>query len=118
MVRVILASRAVAVTATAALAPPMDIVFLRDVEIVRLRPHAHVRGKSAQYRVTYQDGREEIVLNVPNYDFNWQLSYGKTLKLPKGSRMRFEFRYDNSASNKINPMRPDGSTSDSRAGKK
>jgi hypothetical protein len=85
------------------LAPPMDITFLKDVEIVRLRPHAHVRGKSAQYTVTYPDGREEIVLNVPRYDFNWQLSYGTSLKFPKGTRMRFEFRYDNSVNNKFNP---------------
>jgi hypothetical protein len=85
------------------LAPPMDITFLKDVEIVRMRPHAHVRGKSAQYKVTYPDGREEIVLNVPRYDFNWQLSYGTSLKLPKGSKMHFEFRYDNSVNNKFNP---------------
>jgi len=85
------------------LAPPMDITFLRDVEIVRLRPHAHVRGKSAQYKITYPDGREEVVLNVPRYDFNWQLSYDMALKLPKGTRMHFEFRYDNSANNKYNP---------------
>jgi len=85
------------------LAPPMDITFLKDVEIVRLRPHAHVRGKSAQYKVTYPDGREEIVLNVPHYDFNWQLSYATSLKLPKGARIHFEFRYDNSVSNKYNP---------------
>lgn len=84
-------------------APPMDIAFLKDVEIVRLRPHAHVRGKSSQYKVTYPDGHEEIVLNVPHYDFNWQLSYGTELKLPKGSRMQFEFTYDNSANNKNNP---------------
>jgi hypothetical protein len=70
---------------------------------VRLRPHAHVRGKSAQYKVTYPDGREEIVLNVPQYDFNWQHSYATSLKLPKGTRMHFEFRYDNSANNKFNP---------------
>ena len=85
------------------LAPPMDITFLKDAEIVRLRPHAHVRGKSAQYRLTYPDGREEIVLNVPNYDFNWQLAYATSIHVPKGSRLRFEFRYDNSASNKNNP---------------
>ena len=84
-------------------APPMDITFLKDVEIVRLRPHAHVRGKSAQYRITYPDGREEIVLDVPHYDFNWQLSYGTSLKVPKGSRMRFGFTYDNSPNNKFNP---------------
>jgi hypothetical protein len=85
------------------LAPPMEIAFLKDVEVVRLRPHAHVRGKSAEYTITYPDGREEIVLNVPRYDFNWQLAYGMALKLPKGSRMRFEFRYDNSVGNKNNP---------------
>jgi hypothetical protein len=84
-------------------APPMDITFLRDVEIVRLRPHAHVRGKSAQYTLTYPDGKNEIVLSVPRYDFNWQLSYGTSLKVPKGTRMRFEFTYDNSLNNKYNP---------------
>jgi hypothetical protein len=84
-------------------APPMDITFLKDVELVRLRPHAHVRGKSTQYTVTYPDGREEIVLNVPRYDFNWQVAYGVSLKLPKDSRLHFEFRYDNSANNKNNP---------------
>jgi hypothetical protein len=85
------------------LAPPMDITFLKDVELVRLRPHAHVRGKSAEYTLTYPDGRDEVVLNVPHYDFNWQLSYGTELKIPKGTRMRFEFRYDNSVNNKNNP---------------
>jgi hypothetical protein len=81
----------------------MDITFLQNVQIVRLRPHAHVRGKSAQYKLTYPDGREEIVLNVPHYDFNWQLPYATSLKVPKGTRMRFEFSYDNSVNNKNNP---------------
>jgi hypothetical protein len=85
------------------LAPPMDIVFLKDIELVGLRPHAHVRGKSAQYRLIYPDGHEEVVLDVPRYDFNWQLSYQTSLKIPKGTRMRFEFRYDNSVNNKNNP---------------
>jgi len=85
------------------LAPPMDITFLKEVQLVRLRPHAHVRGKSAQYRVTYPGGREEIVLNVPSYDFNWQVAYDTLLTLPKGSKLHFEFRYDNSLNNKFNP---------------
>ena len=85
------------------LAPPMDIMFLKDAEIVTLRPHAHVRGKRAEYKLIYPDGREEIVLNVPHYDFNWQISYGTSLHVPKGSRLHFEFRYDNSANNRNNP---------------
>jgi hypothetical protein len=36
-------------------APPMDITFLKDVELVRLRPHAHLRGKSIQYTATYPE---------------------------------------------------------------
>jgi hypothetical protein len=84
-------------------APPMEIRFLKDAELVGMRPHAHVRGKSARYRLIYPDGREEVILNVPHYDFNWQLAYQTSVKIPKGTRMRFEFDYDNSANNKNNP---------------
>src|SRR5215831_2779123 len=41
-------------------APPMDIAILKDVELVRLRPHAHVRGKSTEYTVIYPGGRDEV----------------------------------------------------------
>ena len=60
-------------------------------------------GVAPAGKVTYPDGHEEIVLNVPHYDFNWQHSYATSLKLPKGARMHFEFRYDNSANNQFNP---------------
>jgi mono/diheme cytochrome c family protein len=85
------------------LGPPADITFKRDIELVWFRPHAHVRGKSARYTLIYPDGREEVVLDVPHYDFNWQLTYRTSLKIPKGSRMHVQFTYDNSANNKNNP---------------
>ena len=83
--------------------PPAHISFLKDVELVWFRPHAHVRGKSVQYKLTYPDGREEIVLNVPRYDFNWQLTYRTSLMIPRGSTMDVQFFYDNSRANKYNP---------------
>ena len=83
--------------------PPAEIKFLKDVELVWFRPHAHVRGKSVRYTLTYPDGREEIVLDIPRYDFNWQLTYRTVLKIPRGSTMRVQFFYDNSAANKYNP---------------
>jgi hypothetical protein len=83
--------------------PPADIAFLKDVELVWLRPHAHVRGKSVEYKLIYPDGREEIVLSVPHYNFNWQLTYRTSLKVPKGARMHVQFFYDNSTANKYNP---------------
>jgi hypothetical protein len=85
------------------LAPPSVTNFTKDVELVTLRPHAHVRGKSAKYTLTYPDGHEEIVLSVPHYDFNWQLSYATSVKIPKGSKITTQFAYDNSPNNKSNP---------------
>jgi hypothetical protein len=77
----------------------------RDVEIVGFMPHMHVRGKDFKYTVTYADGRQEVILNVPRYDFNWQLSYElkQPLKLAKGDRIDCVAHFDNSANNKYNP---------------
>ena len=83
------------------IAPPMDFTFLKDVDLVRLRPHMHNYGKSAQYTLTYSDGRKETILNVPRYDFNWQLSYKTSIRVPKGSKLHVQFAYDNSVNNKF-----------------
>lgn len=85
------------------LAPAANIEFARDVELVGLMPHMHVRGKAARFELTYPDGRSEIILNVPKYDFNWQLWYETALKIPAGTKMRVLAWYDNSANNKFNP---------------
>ena len=63
----------------------------------------HVRGKAARFYLDYPDGRSETVLNVPRYDFNWQLWYDTDLKVPRGTKMRVFAWYDNSPANKFNP---------------
>jgi hypothetical protein len=82
-----------------------QIEFTQDTHIVALFPHTHLRGNSWEYRVTYPDGREEVVLSVPHYDFNWQTYYefAKPLAVPKGSKLLAIAHYDNSANNKANP---------------
>jgi len=85
------------------LGPPADITFKKDTELVWFRPHAHVRGKSVRYTLIYPDGREEVVLDVPRYDSNWQLTYHTSLLIPKGARMHVQFMYDNSPANRNNP---------------
>jgi hypothetical protein len=82
-----------------------QIEFTQDTHIVALFPHTHLRGKSWEYRLTYPDGREEVVLSVPRYDFNWQTYYefAKPLAVPKGSRLLAIAHYDNSPNNKANP---------------
>ncbi len=79
--------------------------FRDDVIIHTLFPHAHYRGRSSSFEVRYPDGREETVLSVPNYDFNWQRGYNPVapLRLPAGSRLIHRTVYDNSALNPANP---------------
>jgi len=84
-------------------APPAVVTFDHDVELVGLMPHMHVRGKAARFDLEYPDGRKETILNVPRYDFNWQLWYDMSIKVPKGATMRVYAWYDNSANNKFNP---------------
>ena len=82
-----------------------EMKFNRDTVIYSLVPHTHVRGTGWHYEVTYPDGRKEVVLSVPKYDFNWQHEYVFTqpLRLPAGSKLYAKAWYDNSARNKSNP---------------
>ena len=79
--------------------------FDRDTYLSTLYPHMHVRGKDATYTIVYPDGREEVVLRVPKYDFNWQLSYklAEPKLLTKGTTLKVTMHYDNSAANRFNP---------------
>jgi hypothetical protein len=79
--------------------------FDRDIYLRSLYPHMHVRGKDATYTIVYPDGREEVVLRVPKYDFNWQLSYtlAEPKFMPKGSTLKVTMHYDNSRANRFNP---------------
>jgi hypothetical protein len=77
----------------------------QDINVVSFFPHMHLRGKDMKMTATLPDGRQETLLNVPAYDFNWQLFYyPKTnVKLPRGTRVDLVAHYDNSAANKHNP---------------
>ena len=65
----------------------------------------HMRGKAFRYEVEYPDGRSEVLLDVPEYDFNWQSSFvlSKPKLIPKGSVMKCTAWYNNSKSNLANP---------------
>lgn len=80
-------------------------VFTEDVHIHMFMPHMHVRGKDFEYKLIYPDGKEKILLRVPKYDFNWQLTYfvKEPIAVPKGSRIECIAHHDNSANNKFNP---------------
>ena len=81
------------------------MTFNRETVIYSLIPHTHVRGSGWHYEATYPDGRKEIILSVPKYDFNWQHEYvfATPLVLPAGTKINAKAWYNNSASNKSNP---------------
>ena len=75
------------------------------VTLYGLTPHLHLRGKSMKYTLTWPDGQEEVLLDVPKYDFNWQLYYElETPKqIPAGSKVTVVTLFDNSLKNPNNP---------------
>jgi len=77
----------------------------RDIKIISMFPHMHWRGKDMKLTAAYPDGKQDVLLNVPSYDFNWQLFYYPTdgVALPAGSRIDVVAHYDNSANNPNNP---------------
>jgi hypothetical protein len=70
-----------------------------------LTPHMHYRGKSFRFTAAYPDGKEEILLDVPRYDFNWQIIYllKQPKRIPAGTSINIEAHFDNSANNPLNP---------------
>jgi hypothetical protein len=79
--------------------------FQDDVTLYGVWPHMHYRGKDMTFIATYPDGREEVLLSVPKYDFRWQLQYSfvTPIRLPAGSTIKAIGHYDNSAANRNNP---------------
>ncbi len=79
-------------------------VFTHDVYVESFAPQAHTRGKSMTISAQYPDGLVTRLINVANYNFNWQMNYRlqERVRLPAGSRLLAETIYDNSAANPHN----------------
>jgi len=77
----------------------------RDVLLLSVFPHMHLRGKDFHYELLYPDGSKETIMNMPRYDFNWQTSYVFTepKHLKQGTTMHCTAHFDNSADNPANP---------------
>ena len=76
-----------------------------DATIMGFLPHLHVRGKACRYEVVRGDGSRTTLLDIPRYDFNWQLLYRRHEPLPlaAGDTLVFTAWYDNSPANPANP---------------
>lgn len=76
-----------------------------DISVMAYMAHMHVRGKSFNFELTTPDGKTETLLDIPRYDFNWQLRYDylEPKVIPKGSRVKVTAVFDNSEHNPANP---------------
>ncbi|HXJ39550.1 MAG TPA: hypothetical protein VNH18_09735, partial [Bryobacteraceae bacterium] len=93
--------------------PPDAASYISDAKmtlaapakLLSIQPHMHVRGAKMQVRAIYPDGKREVLLDVPRYDFNWQTTYAlrEPAELPVGTVLESTAGFDNSANNKFNP---------------
>jgi hypothetical protein len=76
-----------------------------NARIHALRPHMHVRGKSASATLVLPDGKRKPLLSLPVWNDFWQYYYvfSKPESVPKGSLIEYVADYDNSPANPLNP---------------
>lgn len=75
-----------------------------DLNVLGYMAHMHVRGKAFKYELITASGTETL-LDIPRYDFNWQLRYdlAQPKFLPRGTQLKITAHFDNSAANQANP---------------
>ena len=76
-----------------------------SITLYGFTPHMHLRGKDMTWVLTLPDGRQETLLSIPKYDFNWQTYYelAQPRKIPEGSTITNIAHYNNTATNRYNP---------------
>ena len=79
-----------------------------SIQLLSVMPHMHWLGQSIKAVAITPDGDAVNLINIPNWDYNWQLSYffQQPLTLPKGAVILAEAHYDNTDQNPLNPNRP------------
>ncbi|MDZ4762727.1 MAG: hypothetical protein SGJ21_16835 [Alphaproteobacteria bacterium] len=81
------------------------ITFPEDATLFSVFPHAHYRGENAAVSLQRPGEKEELIVSLPKYDFNWQRGYefATPVQVPAGSKIITRYQYDNSKNNPANP---------------
>jgi hypothetical protein len=80
----------------------------KEVTMVGIVPHMHLLGKTMKVTATLPDQSQKTLVEVVDWDFNWQdeYYYERPFVLPAGTRIDCVATYDNSAENPANPSSP------------
>ena len=79
-----------------------------DAQAIGITPHMHYIGKEMKVVAETPDGRTVPMIWIKDWDFNWQgqYQYRSPVKLAKGTVIKLDAYYDNSADNPRNPSTP------------
>jgi hypothetical protein len=79
-----------------------------NVQAIGIGPHMHYIGKEMKVVARMPDGKTTPLIWIKDWDFNWQGSYqfSTPIDLPKGTVIKLDAYYDNSADNPSNPNKP------------
>jgi hypothetical protein len=82
-----------------------SVVIDKDAQMYGFLPHMHFRGKSMRFTAFYPDGTQEELINIANYNYNWQIRYlmEEPKFIPAGTKVVATGVFDNSTQNKNNP---------------
>lgn len=85
-----------------------EFILPADADVLAIYPHAHYLGTVLDADAILPGGRRKELIRIPHWDLNWQAvyRYRDPVYLPKGTRIRTRFCYDNSSANSRNPFRP------------
>ncbi len=79
-----------------------------DAKAVGITPHMHYIGKEMKVVAETPDGKTIPLIWIKDWDFNWQgqYQYRSPVALAKGTVIKLDAYYDNSAENPRNPSQP------------
>ncbi len=80
----------------------------KEVQLVGIVPHMHLLGKSMTVTATFPSGEKKRLIDVPNWNYNWQDEYylERPCTLPQGTVLAVAAMFDNSSDNPSNPSSP------------
>jgi hypothetical protein len=82
------------------------IKFPEKATLYSIFPHAHYRAENMAISLLRPgQTKEELILALPKYDFNWQRGYdfATPIKIEPGTKLITRYQYDNSKNNPANP---------------
>ncbi len=81
------------------------MTLAQPVRLVSVQPHMHHRGRAMEVRAVFPNGKTQVLVSVPKYNFDWQTTYAlrEPLLLPAGTRLESVAHFDNSVNNPENP---------------